>query len=168
MANFNKVILMGNLTRDPELRQTPGGTGVCEFGLAMNRVYKTQSGERREETCFVDIVVWGRQGENCARYLSKGRPALIEGRLAYDTWEARDGSKRSRLRVVAETVQFLGGAGGGGGGGSSSGRGYGSERGGDQDQGESSEHEPARSVAESVPANRPPAPEEYDLDDVPF
>jgi single-strand DNA-binding protein len=108
MANLNKVFLIGNLTRDPEIRYTPGGSQVAEFGLAVNRQYRTQSGENREETTFVDLVVWGRQAETCHQYLSKGRPVFVEGRLQYDQWETQDGQRRSKLRVVAERVQFLG------------------------------------------------------------
>ena len=110
MASLNKVLLIGNLTRDPELRYIPSGTAVANFGLATNRVYTTQDGERKEEVCFVDIVVWGKTAENCANYLSKGRPVFIEGRLQFDSWETEDGQKRSKLRVVADRVQFLGGA----------------------------------------------------------
>jgi single-strand DNA-binding protein len=109
MANLNKVFLIGNLTRDPELRYIPSGTAVANFGLATNRVYTTQDGERKEEVCFVDIVTWAKTAENCANYLSKGRSIFIEGRLQYDSWETEDGQKRSRLRVVADRVQFLGG-----------------------------------------------------------
>ena len=109
MANFNRVYLIGNLTRDPELRYIPSGTAVANFGLATNRVYTTQDGERKEEVCFVDIVTWAKTAENCANYLSKGSPIFIEGRLQYDSWETEDGQKRSRLRVVADRVQFLGG-----------------------------------------------------------
>jgi single-strand DNA-binding protein len=109
MASLNKVILLGNLTRVPELRYTPGGAAVCEFGLAMNRKY-TSNGQEKEETCFVNITVWGKQGESCQRYLEKGSLALVEGRLQYDQWDDRDtGKKRSTLRVVAERVQFVGG-----------------------------------------------------------
>ncbi|NIQ01009.1 MAG: single-stranded DNA-binding protein [Nitrospinaceae bacterium] len=107
MANFNKVFLMGNLTRDPELRFTPSGSALAKFGLAVNRKYK--SGEEwKEEVCFVDITVWGKQGENCAEYLSKGRPVFIEGRLQFSSWETDEGQKRNKLEVVANTVQFLG------------------------------------------------------------
>ena len=106
MASFNKVMLMGNLTRDPELRYTSNGSAVSSFGLAVNRTLK-QGDEWKEDVCFVDITVWGKQGENCAEYLSKGRPAFVEGRLQYSTWES-DGQKRSKLEVVANTVQFLG------------------------------------------------------------
>ncbi len=109
MASFNKVILMGNLTRDTELRYTSGGTAICTFGLAMNRRYTTGQGEQREEVCFVDIEVWGRQAETADQYLRKGAPALIEGRLRLDQWEDREsGQKRSKLLVRAEQVQFLG------------------------------------------------------------
>ncbi len=109
MASLNKVFLLGNLTRNPDLRYTTGGAAVCKFGLAVNRRYSTSSGEDREETCFVDIEIWGRQAETCDKYLNKGAPALIEGRLQYDQWEDREtGKKRSRLLVRAERVQFLG------------------------------------------------------------
>ena len=106
MASFNKVMLMGNLTRDPELRYTSNGAAVTSFGLAVNRKFK-QGDEWKEDVCFVDITVWGKQGENCAEYLSKGRPAFVEGRLQFSTWES-DGQKKSKLDVVANTVQFLG------------------------------------------------------------
>ena len=106
MASFNKVMLMGNLTRDPELRYTSNGSAVTSFGLAVNRKFK-QGDEWKEDVCFVDITVWGKQGENCAEYLNKGRPAFVEGRLQYSTWES-DGQKKSKLEVVANTVQFLG------------------------------------------------------------
>ncbi len=113
MASFNKVLLMGNLTRDPELRFTSNGSALAKFGLAVNRKYKAGE-EWKEEVCFVDITVWGKQAENCAEYLSKGRPVFIEGRLQFSTWETDDGQKRNKLEVVANTVQFLGQAGGGG------------------------------------------------------
>jgi single-strand DNA-binding protein len=109
MPALNKVILMGNLTRDPELRYTPQGTAVCSFGLAVNRSYATASGEAREETCFVDIDVWGRQAQSCSSYLRQGAPALVDGRLRLDQWDDREtGKRRSRLRVQAERVQFVG------------------------------------------------------------
>mgnify|MGYP006285167681 CR=1 FL=1 len=115
MASFNKVFLMGNLTRDPEQRQLPSGTSVCMFGLAVNRQYKTAQGEDREETCFVDIETWGRQAELCADRLRKGEPVMIEGRLQQDRWEDRQtGEARSRLRVRALRVQFMGAIMGGG------------------------------------------------------
>ncbi len=109
MASLNRVLLIGNLTRDPELRYIPSGTAVANFGLATNRVYTTQDGEKKEEVCFVEIVTWGKTAENCANYLSKGRQVFVEGRLQYDSWETEDGQKRNRLRVRADRVQFLGG-----------------------------------------------------------
>lgn len=115
MSNLNKIFLMGRLTRDPELRYTPQGTPVCDLGLAVNREYSTNSGERRKDTLFIDVTVWRRQAEVCAQYLSKGRPLFVEGRLEMDTWEGQDGQKRTRYRVVAENFQFLGGGGGNGG-----------------------------------------------------
>jgi len=117
MANFNKVILAGNLTRDPQLSYTPSQTAVCEFGMAVNRRYKGSDGQQREDTCFVDCQAWGRTGEVINQYLSKGRPILVEGRLTYDAWEGKDGQKRSRIRVTVEKFEFLGGQGGGGQGG---------------------------------------------------
>lgn len=113
MANFNKVFLMGNLTRDPELRYTPSGTPVCEFGLAVNRQYTTREGEQREETCFVDVTMWGKRGVVISEYFTKGRPIFIEGRLKYDSWESAEG-RRSKLTVTAENFEFVGGRGGGG------------------------------------------------------
>jgi single-strand DNA-binding protein len=107
MASLNKVILMGNLTREPAVRYTPGGAAVCEFGLAINRKFSS-NGQDKEETCFVDIVVWGKQAESCGRYLEKGSSALVEGRLQYDQWQDKEtNAKRSRLRIVAERVQFM-------------------------------------------------------------
>ena len=115
MASFNRVILVGNITRDIELKYTQGGTAVTEIGLAVNDRRKTASGEWVEETTFVDVTLWGRTAEVASEYLSKGSPILIEGRLKLDTWET-DGQKRSKLRVVGERMQMLGGRGGGGGG----------------------------------------------------
>mgnify|MGYP000291741074 CR=1 FL=1 len=107
MASFNKVLLIGNLTRDPEVRATPKGTTVCSFSLAMNRRYKTESGEDRDETTFVDIEAYGKQAELIGKYVTKGRPLMVEGRLKLDTWE-KNGEKRSRLKVVTENFQFMG------------------------------------------------------------
>ncbi len=107
MASLNNVILAGNLTRDPELRTTASGMHVAEFGLAINDNYKNKSGETVESTCFVDIVVWGRQAETCSQYLNKGSPVLLEGRLQFDQWETKEGEKRNKLRVTAIRVQFL-------------------------------------------------------------
>ena len=116
MASFNKVILVGNLTRDPELRYTPKGTAIAKIGLAVNRVWTSESGEKKEEVTFVDVDTFGRTAENVGQYMRKGRPILIEGRLRLDQWDDKQsGQKRSRLSVVAETVQFLGSPGGGGG-----------------------------------------------------
>jgi len=109
MVNFNHVVLAGNLTRDPELRYSSSGKPVAKFGLAVNRTYLTQAGEKREEVDFIPIVVWGKQAESCNQYLQKGRPVLVSGRLQYRTWETETGEKRSRLEVVAQRVQFLSG-----------------------------------------------------------
>lgn len=109
MASFNKVILVGNLTRDPELRYTPKGTAVAKIGLAVNRVWTTETGEKKEEVTFVDVDMFGRTAENVAQYMRKGSPLLVEGRLRLDQWDDKQtGQKRSRLGVVAEVVQFLG------------------------------------------------------------
>ncbi len=117
MASVNKVLLIGNLTRDPELRYTPKGSAVADLGLAVNRRYTLDNGERVEETTFVDITLWGRQAEIAGQYLSKGRSVFIEGRLQLDTWDDKQtGQKRSKLKVIGENVQFLGGRGEGGGG----------------------------------------------------
>lgn len=110
MASLNKVFLMGNLTRDPELRYTPSGSPVCEFGMAVNRSYTSKDGEKHEDTCFVDVTAWGRTGTVISEYLTKGKPIFIEGRLNYDSWETPDG-RRSKLRVVVENFQFIGGRG---------------------------------------------------------
>ena len=114
MASFNKVMLMGNLTRDVELRQTPGNQTVAKIGLAVNRNYQTREGERREETTFVDCEAWGRTAEVMGQYLSKGRPVFIEGRLKFDQWQDQQGQNRSKLMVVVENFQFIGGREGGG------------------------------------------------------
>jgi single-strand DNA-binding protein len=138
MASFNKVILMGNLTRDPQVRYTPSGTAVTEIGLAVNRTwFDKQSNSRREEVTFVDVTLWGRQAEVAGEYLAKGRQLLIEGRLQLDTWDDKEsGQKRSKLRVVAEQMTMVGGRGdgGGGGGGGGGNRGGGQPRSGGQDQ----------------------------------
>ncbi len=118
--NLNRVLLIGNLTKDPELRYTPSGTPVATLRLAVNSSFKSQSGERKEETCFVNIIVWSRQAETCNQYLKKGRAVFVEGRLISRSWEA-EGQKRSTMEVRADRVQFLGGPGG------SSGRGEGAD-----------------------------------------
>jgi len=120
MAYLNKVFLIGNLTRDPELRTTPKGTAICQFGIAVNRQFKDDTGATRDETTFVDIEAWGKQGELVAKYLNRGSLAMVEGRLKLDQWEDKtSGQKRSKLKVVLDNVQFLtsrAGSGGGAGG----------------------------------------------------
>jgi len=152
MANFNKVILMGNLTRDPELRYTPKGTAIAKFGLAVNRVWTTETGEKKEEVTFVDIDVFGRTAENVGQYMRKGSPLLVEGRLRLDQWDDKQtGQKRSRLGVVAETVQFLGSP-------------RGSEGGGGEGQAPRSRPAAAAApAADSIQGDAPP-----ESDDVPF
>ena len=112
MASLNRVLLMGNLTKDPELRYTPSGTPVANLRLAVNSTFKDQAGQRKEETCFITVVVWSRQAETCTQYLKKGRAVFVEGRLISRSWEA-EGKTRSVMEVRADRVQFLGGPGGG-------------------------------------------------------
>jgi single-strand DNA-binding protein len=117
MASYNKVLLLGNLTRDPEVRYTPKGTAVTDLGIAVNRQYTLDSGEKREEVTFVDVTFWGRTAEVAGEYLKKGRPVFIEGRLQLDTWDDKPtGQKRSKLKVMGEAMQMLGARQGGGGG----------------------------------------------------
>ena len=157
MANFNKVILLGNLTRDPEVRYTPKGTAVAEVGLAINRfIPASDGGEKREETTFVDVTLWGRTAEIAGEYLKKGRPVLIEGRLQLDTWDDKtSGQKRSKLKVVGESMQLLGGKPGGGGGGDSE---EGASGGGER---------PSTRPRPSAPPPKPAA-SEADDDEIPF
>ncbi len=108
MSSLNKVYLIGNLTRDPEIRHTAKGMAVSDLSMAINSTYKAQDGTEREETVFLDVVTWGRQAETCGQYLSKGSPVFVEGRLQLDQWEDKDGQKKSRIKVRAERVQFLG------------------------------------------------------------
>ena len=108
MANLNKVFLMGNLTRDPDLRYTPSGTAIASFGIAINRNWTGGDGEKKEEVCFVDINMFGRRAEVINEHFSKGKPIFIEGRLQFQQWEAKDGQKRNALRVTAEDFQFVG------------------------------------------------------------
>ncbi len=154
MANLNKVLLMGNLTRDPEVRYTPKGTAVAELGIAVNRVYSGENGEKREEVTFVDVTVWGRTAENVGEYLKKGRPVFIEGRLQLDSWEDKQsGQKRNKLKVVADNVQFLGSPRGAGGG---------------PDEGDDAPRSrPSSSGRASAPPTNAP-PSEPDDDDIPF
>ncbi len=114
MAQLNKVLLIGNLTRDPEVRYTPKGSAVADIGLATNRSWRTETGEEKEEVCYVNVVVWGKQAEAAGKYLKKGRPVFVEGRLQFESWE-KNGEKRSTLKVHCERLQFLGSGGGRGG-----------------------------------------------------
>lgn len=117
MASFNKVILLGNLTRDPEVRYTPKGTAVTDLGLAVNRTYTADNGEKREEVTFVDVTFWGRTAEVAGEYLKKGRPVFVEGRLQLDSWDDKtSGQKRTKLKVIGENMQMLGSPRGGAGG----------------------------------------------------
>lgn len=117
MTGFNRVILAGNLTRDPQVKYLPNNTAVCEFGMAMNHKWRDKEGNSHEDTCFVNCAAFGRQGEVINQYMSKGKPILVEGRLKYHQWTAQDGSKQSRLSVVVDNFQFLGGPRDGEGGG---------------------------------------------------
>ena len=165
MPNLNKVMLMGNLTRDPEIKYTPKGTAIANFGIAINRVFTPEGGEKREEVTFIDLEAWGRTAEVIGEYFKKGKPIFIEGRLKLDSWDDKTtGKKMSKLRVVVESFEFLGSREGGAGGGEGGG-----------DSGGSSQSAPARSSA--PPQRRPPAspprpPADPDLDvqadDVPF
>jgi single-strand DNA-binding protein len=155
MASFNKVILVGNLTRDPELRYTPKGTAIAKIGVAVNRVWTNEAGEKKEEVTFVDVDVFGRTAENVGQYMRKGRPILIEGRLRLDQWDDKQtGQKKSKLGVVAENVQFLGSGNGGAEGGAPAAA------------------RPARPAPAAAPVAPPAEPVEGDgpaeSDDVPF
>ena len=153
MASFNKVILLGNLTRDPEVRYTPKGSAVCDLGLAVNRNYTLDNGEKREEVTFVDVVLWGRLAEIAGEYLKKGRPVFIEGRLQMDSWDDKQtGQKRTKLRVVGETMQLLGSRPGGASGGTAGSEAPEAER-------------PPRAAAKSAAAPAQSAPDE---DEIPF
>jgi single-strand DNA-binding protein len=170
MANFNKVILIGNLTRDPQLSYLPNNqTPVVEVGIAVNRTWRGQDGQQREETTFVDCRCYGRQAEVINQYMRKGRPIMIEGRLQLSQWEAQDGSKRSKLRVIIENFQFLGGRDGGDSGGG--GGGYSQDRSYSQDR---RQKRPPRSQAPSGQDNYDdePVPPEYEDggggEDIPF
>ncbi|HUT88515.1 MAG TPA: single-stranded DNA-binding protein [Thermoguttaceae bacterium] len=164
MASYNRVILVGNLTRDPELRYIPSGTAVAEVGLAVNDRRKNASGEWVEETTFVDVTLWARTAEVASEYLSKGSPVLIEGRLKLDTWQTNDGQKRSKLKVVCERMQMLGGRGGGGGG-SGGGAGGGEAR--PRQDSEYSEAAPPQESYDSEPSG-PSGPSGGADDGIPF
>ena len=158
MANLNKVMLIGNLTRDPELRVTPKGTAICTFSLAVNRKFKDESGGEREEVTYVDIEAWGKSGETVSKYCTKGRPLFVEGRLRLDQWEDKTTKeKRSRMKVVLENFQFLGG------------RNDGPAAAGGGEGGESRYPAPAPRSAPRPAAPAPaPAPQENLDEDVPF
>jgi single-strand DNA-binding protein len=155
-ASLNKVLLMGNLTRDPEMKYTPKGTAVCDLGIAINDSYKAQDGTIKETVTFVDVEVWGRTAENCKQYLTKGRPVFVEGQLRLDQWESPQGEKKSRMKVRADRVQFLGGGPGRSGGGGE----HRSSSSGAGDSGQATAR-PASTVSEDVP----PPPSD---DDIPF
>jgi len=167
MASFNKVILMGNLTRDPETRVTAAGLTICKFGLAVNRVFSTKDGERKEDTTFVDIDAFGKQAEVITKYIRKGDPIFVEGRLKFDQWEGNDGQKRSKLGVVLDKFEFI------------SGRSGNDSNSGSSDSGNSGAYEqssppkreaqPAKPAKPAQPANNDFSAEGDTLDeDVPF
>jgi single-strand DNA-binding protein len=162
MANLNKVLLMGNLTADPEVKYTPKGTAVGDLRLAINDSYKAQDGTIKETVTYVDVEVWGRQAETCKQYLTKGRGVFVEGQLRLEQWETQQGEKRSRMKVRADRVQFLGSGGGGGGsrsgGGSSGGHSSGAPA--------TSSARPAAAPPPSSGSDEPPPPS--DEDDIPF
>lgn len=149
MASFNKVILLGNLTRDPETRVTANELTICKMGLAVSRSFSTRDGERREETTFVDVDAFGRQAEVITKYLRKGSPIMIEGRLRLDQWETSDGQKRNKLCVVLENFQFVGGREDNGGSGSDGGSGGGYEQNSPPKRDSGASGEPSRSEAKS-------------------
>ena len=152
MASFNKVLLLGNLTRDPEVRYTPKGSAVCDLGVAVNRVYTTDSGEKREEATFVEVTLWGRTAEVAGEYLKKGRPIFIEGRLQLDSWDDKQtGQKRSKLKVIGESMQLLGG-----------------RPGGAVASGESAEEDRQPGGKTSAPPPKSTAPAAPDEDEIPF
>ena len=171
MANLNKVMLMGNLTRDPQLRYTPSNQPVADFGVAVNRKWRDQQGQDREEATFVDCTAWAKTAELINQYLRKGSPIFIEGRLKLDQWEDKQGGgKRSKLSVVVENFQFIGGREGGGGGGSR-------DAGGESGEAPPRPARPAARPAQQPPRNAPPAPapeqpygeeQQFKEDDIPF
>lgn len=165
MANVNKVILIGNLTRDPEIKFTAKGTAVADISLAINRSFASEGGEKREETTYVDVTLWGRTAEIANEYLKKGRPVFIEGRLQLDTWEDKtSGQKRSKLHVVGENLQFLGGRQGNEGGGSDD---EGSSSSGGYSRGGGGQQRSQGGGQSAPPASRPAPPADED-DDIPF
>ena len=163
MASVNKVMLLGNLTRDPEIRYTPKGTAVTDLGMAINRIRTGDNGERIEEVTYVDVTLWGRSAELAGQYLSKGRSVFIEGRLQLDQWDDKaTGQKRSRLRVVGENMQFIGGQGQGGGGGNA--------QGGNQQQSRPAQQQQQPSGDSASPQSGGAAASSFDddADDIPF
>ncbi len=160
--SFNQVILMGNLTRDPELRAIPSGQNVCNFGLALNRRFKGSDGEWQEATDFIDIVAWGPLGERVAQYLSKGSQCLVNGRLQYRAWE-QDGQKRSKVEVVAQDVTFLGSPGGQGGNSGSNG-----DDGGNGGDSSAPAPKPSRTAKKDDIVIEDIGDEPINLDDIPF
>jgi single-strand DNA-binding protein len=163
MASFNKVILMGNLTRDPEMRVTPGGFSICKFTLAVNRKFKSQDGQEKEEVAFIDVDSFGKQAEVISKFFGKGKPILVEGRLRQDKWDDKtSGEKRSKLMVVLEGFSFVGGGRGEGGGDDTEG---GASAGPNYNQ---SAPPPRASRGSAPAANRPPPPGDHIDEDVPF
>lgn len=160
MANLNKVMLIGNLTRDPELRHTPKGTAVSEISLAINRNWTNEQGQKQEETTYVEVTLWGRQAEVVQQYVTKGSPIYIEGRLQLDSWDDKEtGKKRSKLRVIGENFQFLSGKPGGGGGGPG---GYTAER------TQQSQAAPQQRSGPPQGASAAPVDDFQEEDDIPF
>lgn len=159
MPDYNKVLLMGRLTRDVELKFTPGNQAVAKIGLAVNHRYKTKEGEAKEDVTFVDCEAWGKTAEVMNQYLAKGKPVFVEGRLKLDTWQDKDGSNRSKMKVVIENFQFIDSRGGDGGG----------SGGGEGGEGRSSAPRPqAAGAAKSQPAYTGPTHEPLGEDDIPF
>ena len=165
MASYNKVMIIGNLTRDPEIKYTPKGTAIADIGLAVNRNYTTESGEKREDVTFIDVTLWGRVAEIVGEYCKKGRPLFVEGRLQLDSWDDKaTGQKRSKLKVVGENIQLLGSREGGSGGGE---HGEGRNEGRTENRPAQSRSAPSRPA---TPPHRPPADPDLDApeDDIPF
>ena len=170
MASFNRVILMGNLTRDPQLKYLPSNLAVCEFGLAVNHRRKDRDGNQKEEVCFIDLTAFGRQGEVINQYMSKGKPILIEGRLKYDTWTGQDGQKRSKHGVIVDNFTFVGSrgdqpAGGEGGGGAPANSNWQNAGGGQQQQPPAPEYGPPSGPPPSGP---PPSQSPPTGENIPF
>ncbi|MDF1851224.1 MAG: single-stranded DNA-binding protein [Verrucomicrobiales bacterium] len=176
MPNLNKVMLIGNLTRDPEVRYTPKGTAVTDIGMAINRNYTLDDGERREETTFVDVTFWGRQAEVIGEYMKKGRPMYIEGRLQLDQWEDKaSGQQRSRLKVIGDNFQFLGGRDDQGGGGQRGGGGqpYQQQAAPQQQYAPPAQQAPQQQPQQQAPQQQAPPQQNYEPirdeeDDIPF